>query len=196
VGIEIESDVSWMKQEWLRVPINNRPRSFSIIDAHCWHHCCAVLLIVTASVAAAQQGTQVASSGETAIALGSDSSGVRVTISTHEVQNGTPNKPVIPKHSACTMSRHPCSIVDVIAVSFKGKALFVPRSAFCDLADVNTASLKPGVHGWALTLVGGDASESYGLTIEFDAEHISRRTFTDGESGQKLQETNYYQAVD
>jgi hypothetical protein len=94
------------------------------------------------------------------------------------------------------MSRHPCSVVDAIAVSLKGKALFVPRSVFCDLADVNTASLKAAASGWVLTLVGGDASESYGLAIEFDAQHISRRTFTDGESGQKLQETKYYQATD
>jgi hypothetical protein len=170
--------------------MNFRLRLFSMM------YCLALLITVPLSFASAQQGTLVAASGETTLAIGSASSGVRVTISTHEVQNGTPSKPVIPKHSACTMSRHPCSVVDAIAVSLKGKALFVPRSVFCDLADVNTASLKAAASGWVLTLVGGDASESYGLAIEFDAQHISRRTFTDGESGQKLQETKYYQATD
>ncbi len=90
----------------------------------------------------------------------------------------------------------PCSVVDAIVVAADGRKVFVPRSVFCDLADVNTASLKTAEHGWVLALAGGDASESYALTVEFDAQHISRRTFTDGESGQKLQETNYYQAVD
>jgi hypothetical protein len=170
--------------------MNDRLRLLSMI------YCSTLLIAMTAPFAAAQQSTHVASSGETALVLGSTSSGVRVTISTHEVQNGIPSKPVTPKHSACTMSRHPCSLVDAIAVTVNGEKLFVPRSVFCDLADVNTASLKTAGHAWVLALVGGDASESYGLTIEFDAQHISRRARTDGETGQKVQETNYYQAVD
>jgi hypothetical protein len=174
----------------------NRKLRFSGMIAGRRHHYCALLLIVAASLTAAQQDTHVTSSGETALSLDSKSSGVRVTISTHEVQNGIPSKSVRPKHSPCTMSRHPCSVVDAIVVTANGRKVFVPRSVFCDLADVNTASLKTAGLGWVLTLVGGDASESYGLTIEFDAQHISRRTFTDGESGQKLQETNYYKAVD
>ncbi len=176
--------------------VDERSRFHLAIHALRRRVCGAVLLATAAHLAAAQQDTHVTSSGETALALGSKNSGVRVTISTHEVQNGIPSKPVKPKHSSCTMSRHPCSVVDSIVVTANGKKLFIPRSVFCDLADVNTASLKTAEHGWVLALVGGDASESYGLTIEFDAQHISRRTLTDGESGQKLQETKYYQAVD
>ncbi len=166
-----------------------------MIDAHRWHHYCALLLTVAASFAAAQQGTHVVSNGETPLALNSNRVRVRVTIRTHEVPNGTPSQPVTPKRSPCTMSRHPCSVVDAIAMTVNEATLFVPRSVFFDLADVNIAWLKTAGHGWVLALVGGDASESYGLTIEFDAQHISRRTLKDGESGQKLQETNYYQVV-
>jgi hypothetical protein len=156
---------------------------------------CWVLLAMGAQLAA-QVGTHVAATGETVMTLGSKNSGVRVAISTHKVQNGEPSSPVAPKYSPCTMSRYPCSVVDAIAFSVGQEKLFVPHSVFCDLADVNTASLKTSGPGWVLSLVGGDASESYVLAIEFDARHISRRIFTDGESGQKLQETNYYEAAD
>jgi hypothetical protein len=152
-------------------------------DAFRWLHHGALLLSVTASFAAAQQSTHVASRGDTVLALSSDGSKVRVTISTHEVENDTPSKPVIPKHSACTMSRMPCSVVDAVAVSVNGEALFIPRSVFCDLADVGAASLRIMGKGWVLTLTGGDASESYGVTIEFDATSVHRRTLTAAEAG-------------
>jgi hypothetical protein len=160
-----------------------------------WPRYWALLLSVTASLAPAQQSTHVASSGNTVVGLSADGSNVRVTISTHEVKNGTPSKPVIPKHSACTMSRMPCSVVDAVAVSVNGEALFIPRSVFCDLADVGAASLQTTRKGWVLTLTGGDASESYSVTIEFDATSVHRRTLTAAEAGQKLQETNYYRVV-
>jgi len=111
------------------------------------------------------------------------------------VKNGIPSKPVVPKHTACTMSRMPCSVVDAIAVSVNGEALFIPRSVFCDLADLVAASLKMTGQAWVLTLAGGDASESYGVTIEFDATSVHHRTLTGAEAGQKLQETNYYRVV-
>jgi len=93
------------------------------------------------------------------------------------------------------MSRMPCSVVDGMTVSVNAEALFIPRSVFCDLADVGAASLHTTGKGWVLTLTGGDASESYGVTIEFDATAVHRRTLTAAEAGQKLQETNYYRVV-
>src|SRR5580704_15805758 len=82
-----------------------------------WTLCCAVMLIVTAPRDSAQKEVTVSASGNTSLAIQSGSSKVRVTISTHEVQNGTPSKPVKPKDSACTMSRMPCSVVDAIVVA-------------------------------------------------------------------------------
>jgi hypothetical protein len=154
-----------------------------------------VLLIATALPVSAQKEVTVDSTGDTSLAIQSGSSKVRVTISTHEVQNGTPSKPVKPKHSSCTMSRMPCSVVDQISVTVSGKPLFVPRSVYCDLADLGGASLKASGRGWSLTLVGGDASESYQLVVDFNSQSINHRTLTALEAGEKTQETNYYQVV-
>lgn len=195
MGIETESDVSGVRPMDSPEATAGGLQCSSTPGFGRWALYYAVMLMVTVPRVSAQKEVAVGPGGDTSLTIQSGSK-VRVTISTHEVQNGTPSKPVKPKHSACTMSRMPCSVVDAIAVTVNGKPLFVPRSVFCDLADANTASLKAAASGWVVTLVGGDASESYGLTIEFDAKHISRRMFTDGESGQKLQETNYYEATD
>jgi hypothetical protein len=153
------------------------------------------MLIVTVPCVCAQKGVTVDPSGDTSLAIQYAGSKVQVTISTHEVQNGTPSKPVKPKHSACTMSRMPCSVVDEISVTINGKPLFVPRSVYCDLADLGSASLKASGRGWSLTLVGGDASESYQLVVDFSSQSINHRTLTALEAGEKTQETNYYQVV-
>jgi hypothetical protein len=180
----------------LRAQAESQVEGRSTVAAYGWRACWPMLLMFAAHLAAAQQGTHVAPSGKTTIDLRSGTSKIQATFSTHEVQNGTASSPVTPKHLPCTMSRIPCSVVDAVNMKVDGKALFVPRSVFCDLADVNTASLRTAGKGWVLTLIGGDASEAYELTIEFDAERVSRRTLTAGESGQKLQETNYYEVVD
>jgi hypothetical protein len=77
-----------------------------------------------------------------------------------------------------------------------GNPLFVPRSVFCDLADLNKAEIKASESQSILTLYGGDASESYIAKIEFDATQVKRRTLSSGMSPDKpLQETIYHIVV-
>jgi hypothetical protein len=76
-------------------------------------------------------------------------------------------------HTNCTYSRYPCSIVDGVDIVVNGSSLFVPRSAFSDLADLIDAELKVGGKNHVLRLGGGDASDTYVATIEFDAARVA-----------------------
>ena len=141
--------------------------------------------------------TAVASKGETLIVSGSGQPQVRVRIKTHEMQIGKPSdeRPAIVETN-CTYSRYPCSIVDRIEISVSGKPVFVPRSAFCDLADLSRADISVAKDGATLKLAGGDGAESFIVKIDFDAKRVKRRTVEGGESGGQLsQETIYHAEV-
>ena len=130
--------------------------------------------------------------GETVISSGFKTGTVQVKIRTHELPNGTGDKPVKPSGSSCTMSRIPCSAVDEVGITVAGEPLFVPRSAFADLADINNAKLATEHEKYLLILVGGDASESYVVKIEFDRKHITYRSLTSGEFPERLLQETYY----
>jgi hypothetical protein len=149
--------------------------------------------IIMGVVAEAIGGTLIAPNGETVVVASSPKVDVRVQIRTHEVQIGGPSekRPEVIR-SSCTYSRYPCSLVDSIEISVNGKQIFVPRSVFCDLADLNTAEIGIGATETMLTLNGGDASESYFVKITFDAERVkSRRLFSSIAPNKPLQETTY-----
>jgi hypothetical protein len=146
---------------------------------------------------AVQQLTPIASNGETIIVAKSTKLNVHVKIITHEVQIGKPSdkRPDVSR-SSCTYSRYPCSVVDGIDITANDKSVFVPRSVFCDLADLNTGEVKIRQKEAILMLIGGDASESYIVKIEFDAEQIKRRVTTSGMlPDQPLQETTYHRRI-
>jgi hypothetical protein len=140
--------------------------------------------------------TAVASRGETLVVSGTDQPKVRVRINTHEMKIGKPSdeRPAVIE-SNCTYSRYPCSLVDRIEITVNGKRVFVPRSAFCDLADLSKAEVSVGKDGSILKLVGGDGADSFIAKIEFDATHVRRRTVEGGESGGQLSEETTYHAV-
>jgi hypothetical protein len=137
--------------------------------------------------------TPVASQGTTILTRAVGTLHVQVKIATHEVQIGKPGDPrptVI--DSSCTYSRFPCSIVDRIEIAVNQRPLYIPRSVYCDLADLNTVAISAGKAGAVLTLVGGDASEAYTAKIAFGAGHVTKRSLYSGMSPQQpLQETTY-----
>jgi len=97
-----------------------------------------------------------------------------------------------PPDSACTMSRIPCSVVDGLEIEVAEKPVFVPRSVFADLADVNDAKLVMQKGAYVLLLTGGDASESYIVKIMFNSQRVTYRSLTSGEfPGHPIQETIY-----
>lgn len=141
-----------------------------------------------------QASSKVASQGETLVAATTNKFKVQVKIKTHEMQIGKPSdgRPIMIE-SNCTYSKYPCSIVDRLDISVNGTSLFVPRSAFCDLADLNKAEIKVDEKGLSLRLYGGGASESYVVKIEFNAAEVKRRTLSSTVlPDQPTQETIYH----
>ena len=163
---------------------------------------CAIvvcLLGLGASATSYSQGeekeTPVDSHGVTIISVGTGKVKVHVKVMTHEVDIGKPSDPRPAEiTSNCTYSRYPCSIVDRIAIQVGDSQVFVPRSVFADLADVNAGEITTGKSGnWTLTLNAGDASESLRVSILFDATHVMRRTVrSTSDPDPPLQVTNYH----
>lgn len=156
---------------------------------------CIYILLASGSYAQkVHQLMPVASKGETVIATKSARLNVIVKIKTHEVQIEKPSdqrSDVI--RTSCTYSRYPCSVVDGIDIAVNDEMIIIPRSVFCDLADLNTADVKIGEKESILTLTGGDASESYIVKISFDSEQVIRRVTASAMlPDQPLQEIIYH----
>jgi hypothetical protein len=94
--------------------------------------------------------------------------------------------------TSCTYSRFPCSVVDHLSINVKGKPIIVPRSVYLDLADINSGEVTMTKGKFALRLSGGDASESYRVVVEFDANRVRTKRVYSGESNRLLQESVYH----
>lgn len=140
-----------------------------------------------------QNWLPVASSGSTTVKSAIGKTHALVKITNHEVEIGEAGSPRPEKIlSSCTYSRHPCSVVDYLEIAVDGKPLFIYRSVYADLADVNRVSLQQKNGQFTLTLEGGDASESYRAEILFTSKLILKRIITNSESGEVAQETRYF----
>ena len=155
------------------------------------------IVLVAGCAHASQSLLSVASQGETFVTTAAGKLNVQVKIITHEVHIGKPSdgRPSVIQ-SNCTYSKYPCSIVERVEITVDNNPLFIPRSVFSDLADLNSAEVKANDNGVVLTLYGGDASESYIVKIAFDAEKVKSRILSSAMSpDQPLQETTYYVQV-
>jgi hypothetical protein len=144
-----------------------------------------------------EAGVPVAETGETVVTASAGKLTAQVRIRTREVQIGKPSdgRPAVIE-SNCTYSKYPCSLVDHLTITVNGRPLFIPRSIFCDLADLTSAELRASEPRSALILYGGDASEAYIVKIEFDATQVKSRTLSSGLSpSEPLQETIYHAVV-
>ncbi|HKV96972.1 MAG TPA: hypothetical protein VJR90_05730 [Gammaproteobacteria bacterium] len=135
--------------------------------------------------------------GNTIISTTIKNVNVVVTIKTHEIQNGTPSHidTTATKFTSCTNSRVPCSVVDNVTISVNGKNIFVPRSVFCDLADLDRGMLVTdnGNQQLALIFWVGDAAEAYIVKIDFNNVRVTRRRLSlDIHQRELLQDTKYY----
>ncbi len=135
---------------------------------------------------------QISSQGATKIVgvFGKDE--INVTLMAHELNIGKPSDE-IPKQrlTNCTYSRMPCSLVDLVEIVVNGKALFIPRSVFSDLADVSRGEVKKLGGSFILSLHGGDASESYTVNIIFDKQRIRQRNFMSNLDREITEKTTY-----
>ena len=168
----------------------------------------ATLLLLVLSLSAAADGKaskvsifldgdDVQSNGRTTLALKTATAdNVLVELVTHEVQIGQPSDPE-PKeiNSNCTYSRYPCSILDSLRISVKGKEIDVPRSVFCDLADLSKGVVRRVGPKYVLTLEGGDAAGSFIVEVQFDRTGVTKRTISPGEAADEPSEVTIYHRV-
>jgi len=157
-----------------------------------------VLLVPTAALTQDfSSAVKIQAIGVTKINSMLNGTNVLVEISSHEIANGTPSHidTAATRFTSCTNSRVPCSVVDDIAISVNGKKIFVPRSVFCDLADLDRGALLEGNSKGQMTLIlwVGDAAEAYIARIDFDSTRVTRkRISSDLEQKELLQDTRYY----
>ena len=157
---------------------------------------CIALAASGSSLAATLQhpSARVAAQGETKITATLGGTRVAVQFFTHKVDIGKPSdEPPKRRMSSCTYSRIPCSLTDAVEISVAGHPVFVPRSAFADLADINGAELHLIAPGrFRLALTGGDASEAYEANIVFDRHRVRERTVTASEAQMVAEKTVYF----
>lgn len=137
--------------------------------------------------------SKIAPKGQTKVAAILNGASIYIRLTTHEIDIGKPSDGRPDKlTSSCTYSRYPCSAVDSLELSVNGNNLFVPRSIFADLADINTARLAHERSSFVLILDGGDASESYTVKIIFNGKMIKKRVMTSNETKELIQKTVYF----
>lgn len=75
-----------------------------------------------------------------------------------------------------------------------GKEIPIPISAYADLGDINTAELTLNDNRILLTIIGGDASESYVAKLYFAKDGLSEwRLYSGGDTDHPLEVSHYYQ---
>ena len=157
---------------------------------------CIALATSGSGLAATKQDgdSRVAAQGETRITATLGGKAVLVQFFTHKVDIGKPSdEPPKRRMSSCTYSRIPCSLTDAVEISVAGHPVFVPRSAFADLADINGAELHLIAPGrFRLALTGGDASEAYEANIVFDRHRVRERAVTASEAQMVAEKTVYF----
>ena len=154
------------------------------------------IICVEVNAMVPQGMTPIVSNGETTVVFVNGNTSTQAVIFTHEKQIRRPSDRVPSVvDSSCTYSRYPCSIVDRIAITVNGHSLFVPRSVFCDLADVNRAKIDRRKGGYTLILEAGDASTGYDVKIDFDTTRVTRKTRIAGEANEPLEATTYYRVT-
>jgi hypothetical protein len=85
-------------------------------------------------------------------------------------------------------------VIRSLKISVNETEIFVPRSAYVDLYWLDRAELTTVNSIGTLRIIGGDASESYFVNIEFDANAVRSRSFYSGMiPDEPTQITRYFQ---
>ena len=160
---------------------------------------CCLIIFLTFQYVFAESKTSVSSQGVTIVSAKLNEMDIKIEIRTREIDIGQLSDEfprVYESENCCTYSRYPCSVVYNIRISVNGKSIFVPRSAICDLSDLNTAEIILENDLAVLSLTGGDASESYFVKIEFNSHRVKRKILGSSiEPSQPIAITNYYELV-
>jgi len=156
-----------------------------------------IALFISGQLVAKETKVPIVSNGVTEI--NSVLGGMRVTIRilTREIAINKLGHAIKSESSSrCTLSKYPCSVVVSFNIRVGGNDLFIPRSLFCDLSDINNIEIMMYKNEAKLKVLGGDASESYVVNIIFDSNEVKSRSFASAMApGEHLQDTVYHAVV-
>ena len=87
-------------------------------------------------------------------------------------------------------------VVTKIGIKVNGQDVFVARSVFADLIDPKRCLVKKMGKEWLLNVVGGDAADTYSVSIYFNARQVLRRLkFAGLNTTHPVEETKYMPLV-
>ncbi|MBI4378660.1 MAG: hypothetical protein HY578_06155 [Nitrospinae bacterium] len=90
---------------------------------------------------------------------------------------------------------YPQSVITSVDLKAGKEDIFVPLSAYGDLANPRTISFEITQKGFRLIVNGGDAGTSYEAVLDFEGEHIKRRKVLDGEFPIEVWEETVYSFI-
>lgn len=152
-----------------------------------------IFLSISCCNAIASADTKISKQGETNFTAYFDSKKISISIWTRQIDIGKPsNEHPERRFTNCTYSQFPCSLVELLEIKVGNQSLFINRSVFSDLADINNLKVKKKESDYfVLTLNGGDASESYSVDIIFNSTSIKQRDVRNNIDGKVMQKTIY-----
>lgn len=139
-----------------------------------------LLILILLALSGISIGSEINSSGKTIVKY---KKSVVVAIESVKIKT--------PRSVAEYYDKGTVSTVEALQISVDNNNIVVPRSAFLDLIDAHKAFVKEYKKGFVLSILGGDAAESYKVNIYFDRDRVTHRVRLDGESDAVTQETQY-----
>jgi hypothetical protein len=83
-----------------------------------------------------------------------------------------------------------------MSIQVQGEDVFVPKAAFIGLSDIVTASISGDKRKYVLRITGGDASEAYLVSLDFDGKQVlSRRVASPTEPNTPVEESTFHTVV-
>jgi hypothetical protein len=158
---------------------------------------CTWLLVVAQLKAGEYRGARINPDGETTVTAVIGGSKLVAVFETSSIEIGKHDK--TPRFPQCTYTTMPCILTRQIKTYLNGKEIFLPRSAYAGLGDVHSAELTSKGGLFILSIVGGDASESYIARIAMNRKRtLERRIYSGEDPYHALEVTKYYEvsAVD
>ena len=152
-----------------------------------------LLLIQCSHMLAQNHASKINSNGETTVSVVVAKAKLIALFQTSSVEVSNDDK--IPRLPQCTYSRVPCVIVRQLKIFVNGVEVFIPRSVYADLGDLQSAEFSQKDGLYTLTLTGGDASESYIARIAFDKQIRERRLYSAEDRAHALETTRYHEVV-
>jgi hypothetical protein len=152
-----------------------------------------LLLMLCAHLVGQGRASKIDPNGETTVSAFIAKVKLVAVFQTSSVEVSNDDK--IPRFPQCTYSRIPCVIVRQLKLFVNDAEVFLPRSVYADLGDIQSAEFSSKNGLFVLTLMGGDASESYTARIVFDKRLRERRLYSGEDRIHALEVTRYNQVT-